>query len=512
MASDFLSVGLGAASATGVRAKVGAGTAAGTGGSSVKGRGAMPVAGSAAGVGAGAGVGATIVKSIFQSFGESSALFVGVNAGTFSAEGTSEALSFPTTMDGVSSGSSSALALLSATNAQAAGSASASAATTTLRGGAGVSAGTSTAAAEGGISWASFANETDAAIAVHGLTLSAAGIATSTASSQVAVYTSSGVASSEIDLLEKRNSVGQAAGVSGASAVGVLEEILTSSGTAADSALAVTRAANVSSGAAVSELQVLHHRYIVGRAVGASSVIAQAVGGANGVGESVSQSTASWSGRAAILAAAAADGAAIASGALDGLARSVAHAAGAGTGSAVRRGKQVEILVSSGEAEESMQFPLPSVYPVFWSNTIAASGATWDGLPFNSMIEVDGVMYAAGASGLFKLNDQGSDAGSDVPSMVEWDLVDINRSDYKQRTRSIYINAVAEGPFIVKVENKQGAFSYQTQMASTSKTVNHRAPIGRGITSRAMRLTLQQTRYCSVSDINLVRGDTTRRI
>lgn len=512
MASDFLSVGVGAASAVGVRARVGAGSSAGVGSSSVKGRAAMPCAGSAAGSAVVSGVGATIVKTDFQSAGVGSALFVGVNAGTFSATGTSEALAFQTTAEGVSSGSSSASAFLSSSDAQAAGLSSADGVPSSIRAAAGVCSGTSTALALGGISWASTGDETDLVVAGHGLSLLSAGVATSPAPSQIAVVVSSGAASSEAVLLEIRKSVGQADGVASTSFVARLEEVLASSGSSVSSALAEIESTSVSAGAAVNELDFAHRRYGIGRSDGVSSCIAQAVGGVRGAAESVGGSTSAWVGRAAMVAVGAADGAAAALGLVVGVARSVAHAAGTGSAAAARRGVQVETLVSYAEAEESLKFPTPSVYPVFWSNTIGAIGATWDGLPFNSMIEVDGVMYAAGAAGLFRLTDLGSDAGSDVLSTVEWDLVDVNNSDYKQRARSIYINAKADGPFTVKVENKQGAFTYQTEQASTSKTVNHRAPIGRGITSRAMRLTLQQNRYCSVGDINLGSGDTTRRI
>jgi hypothetical protein len=437
---------------------------------------------------------------------------IGAPAGVFESVGTSSADAAHSVAIGSSAGTATADGILSAANGQAAGTAAIAGTSAIAFGGAGVSNGIGVGAGVGGISWESVASETDTAIAVHGLALVATGIATTDASPQAATYASSGAASSTVELLEKRRSVGSAAGVSAVSFQANLEEILTSSGAAAAAIDVAVRATSVSSGAVSSTLDVVHHRFVIGRSAGASAAIAQAIGGTNGVGAAAGTSTAAWVGRGVKTGAATAAGAATVSGILSGVARLVGAAAGAASAAAARSGRQIEILVSGGEAEDALQFPAPSVYPVFWSNTIEASGATWEGLPFNSMVEVDGVIYAASASGLHRMDDLADDNGTDVLSTVEWDLFDINHSDYKQRTRSVYISAVADGPFTIKVENKQGSFSYQTHLPSSSKTKNHRAPFGRGITSRAMRLTLLQNRYFSAGDINIGTGDTTRRI
>ena len=512
MASDFLSSGEGAASTTGVRAKVGAGSAVGTGGSSVKGRGAMLMVGGSVGLSVAAASGLTTVYAVAQSESFGEAIVVGVVAGLFLSEGTSPADGQPSTIIGVSAGTSATTGTPSSVVAMAAGSSSAASSSSELRAGSGSSQGAATAAAVGATSWESTAQGTDFAIAVHGLSLLSSGDSSSTASIQVAVYASSGVVVESIELLEKRNSVGRAAGASPATFVSRLEEILESSGAGTNDISAVVRSIESSVGQASDETDAIHLGFAAAASEGVSGALAKAIGGRMADGASSGQSDSSWAGLGAKVAVASSSGEATATGLIVGISRSVARAAGIGSAAGVRKGKYLETLVSLAEAEESMQLQAPSVYPVFWSNTIAASGATWDGLPFNSMIEVDGVMYAAGASGLFRLTDSGNDAGTDVPSLIEWDLIDINHSDYKQRTRSLYINAIADGPFTVQVENKQGSFTYQTHLPSSSKTTNHRAPIGRGITSRAMRLTLLQNRYFSVGDINIGIGDTTRRI
>ena len=512
MASDFLSSGSGLAGAAGVGAGVGVGSAPGVSSGVFVGLGIIIIIGGSSSIAVGSAVGATIKKAVMQGSGSGLAAWSGGGPGTFLSEGTSPAYGQPSTIIGVSAGTSATTGTPSSVVAMAAGSSSAASSSSELRAGSGSSQGAATAAAVGATSWESTAQGTDFAIAVHGLSLLSSGDSSSTASIQVAVYASSGVVVESIELLEKRNSVGRAAGASPATFVSRLEEILESSGAGTNDISAVVRSIESSVGQASDETDAIHLGFAAAASEGVSGALAKAIGGRMADGASSGQSDSSWAGLGAKVAVASSSGEATATGLIVGISRSVARAAGIGSAAGVRKGKYLETLVSLAEAEESMQLQAPSVYPVFWSNTIAASGATWDGLPFNSMIEVDGVMYAAGASGLFRLTDSGNDAGTDVPSLIEWDLIDINHSDYKQRTRSLYINAIADGPFTVQVENKQGSFTYQTHLPSSSKTTNHRAPIGRGITSRAMRLTLLQNRYFSVGDINIGIGDTTRRI
>jgi len=508
--SSFAAAGAGAANAGGVGVRRGVGAAAGVAGGTVVGRNA--------GVGVGSSIGTDVALAaaigigfvVAAGSGSGAVQAVGVSAGIFSASGTSTAASLPSTATGVAAGSSAAVAMLSSSVAAAAGSAAASAATHVLWGGAGASQGLAVATGIGGISWASVANESDLAIAIHGLTVVQAGNATSDASVQTAVYASSGAASSAVDWLEKRNAVGLSDGVAVAAFRAELSETLVSSAAAADSLQAGWKATELTTGAASNENDVLQRRYVVGACASISIATGLGIGGTNGVGESVGASGAIWVGRGVTVTTGAASGTSSALGLLVGVSRAVAYAAGVSSAIAVRKGKQQEILVSSGVASDSMQFPVPTVYPVFWSNTIGASGATWEGLPFNSMVEADGVVYAAGVSGLYRLVDLADDNGTDVVADVQWDLAD--HSDYKQRARSIYVHAIADGPFTVKVENKQGRFSYQTHLPYSTKMMNHRAPIGRGITSRAMRLSLQHTLYFSVADVTLESGDTTRRI
>lgn len=512
MASVFSSIGLAAAAAVGVKAKVGAGSAVGTAGGTVVGRQALQAAGAAAGSSAPAAVGQRTVGAVALAAGLSGTAAIGVPAGVGAAVGSSTAVAAHSVAVGSSAGSSTALGNPSVLAVAAAGTGTAAAISTLLWGGRGLAAGVAAGAAVGAISWESLADETDTAVAVHGMTLTATGNATADASVQAAVYASSGVASDTLDLLEKRRSVGAADGASTAGAVALLQEVLESTGAAVEALPLAIRATAVSTGAITDVLIGDRYTKAVARAAGAADVAGVGLGPLVTTGAAAGSSSSAGVGRSALPTVGAAAGAGVVAGIATAVFNAVGAAVGAAAVAAVVHGRQVVILESSGFVEDAFSFPAPSAYPVFWLNTMGAAGATWEGLPFNSMVEVDGEIYAAGADGLYQLSDGADDNGADVLADVEWDLYDIGNSDLKQRTRSLYVSAIADGPFTVKVSNKQGQFEHTTHLPSSTKMVNHRAPLGRGMTSRAMRINLQQSHYFSVADVNIGTGDTTRRI
>ena len=142
---------------------------------------------------------------------------------------------------------------------------------------------------------------------------------------------------------------------------------------------------------------------------------------------------------------------------------------------------------------------------------MSTGAATWNGLPFNSFIEADGIVYAAGPSGVFELGDSMGDLNADVPSEIEWDLVD-NGSVQMKRMRSVYVNARTESPFTVRVANEQGVFEYLTWAADSETVTNHRAPVGRGIVSRNARLSLLHTKHFVAEDAGVGILESKRRI
>lgn len=491
MSSVFSAIGVATASSTGVAAKLGVVSASGSG--------------------VAAAIGSSNYAGSAAADGSSSVSFTGVPAGIAAASGGSSASGFASTATATSVGSSTVQGFSPAAAASASGVSAAIGYSTALGSGMAESIGVAEASGEGTSGLDSAGDEVEALFASHVVPALSVGEATDDASPQAATYASSGAASSTVELLEKRQAIAAASGSSTAEFLATLEEVLESSGAAADE-LAAARivAIEVSAGASSNDQDVLQRSSAVAVSVGVSSAAALAIGGTAGVGSSIGASSAQWTGIGVTTGTAASAGTSSASGVITGIGAGLGNAQGAAAVLALASGLQTETLVSEGTSEDEFSFPVPAVYPVFWSNTIGAAGATWEGLPFNSMVEIDGVVYAAGAGGLYQLDDLADDDGEAIPANIQWDLAD--RSDYKQRARSLYVNAIADGPFTVKVANKQGEYIYQTHLPSSTKLVNHRAPIGRGLTSRAQRLSLLHTRYFSVSDVNLESGDTTRRI
>jgi len=194
-----------------------------------------------------------------------------------------------------------------------------------------------------------------------------------------------------------------------------------------------------------------------------------------------------------------------------GLVNMVLVSTGHAVSIAVQHSTQTETLVSTGNAEETLPAPFQGSFPIFWTNSMSTGAATWNGLPFNSFIEADGIVYAAGPSGVFELGDSMGDLNADVPSEIEWDLVD-NGSVQMKRMRSVYVNARTESPFTVRVANEQGVFEYLTWAADSETVTNHRAPVGRGIVSRNARLSLLHTKHFVAEDAGVGILESKRRI
>ena len=187
------------------------------------------------------------------------------------------------------------------------------------------------------------------------------------------------------------------------------------------------------------------------------------------------------------------------------------RSSGAASSLAVQRSVQRLTLESFGFADETLPAPFQGSFPVFWTNSVSTGAATWEGLPFNSFIEADGVVYAAGPNGIFELGSNLDDVDADVPSEIEWDLVD-NGSVQMKRMRSVYVNAKSEAPFTVRVANEQGIFEYVTETADTTTVTNHRTAVGRGIVSRQTRVSLLHTKAYTAENAGIGMLESTRRI
>lgn len=185
---------------------------------------------------------------------------------------------------------------------------------------------------------------------------------------------------------------------------------------------------------------------------------------------------------------------------------SIANATSSFLGRAVQHATEV----STANARAFVRLPSWEL-PIFWVNTHTTAAATWSGLPFNSMIEVDGDFYAASVNGIYKLMAKEDDNGQPIESEVSWDLSNWG-SDKKKRLGSVYVDAAAAGPFRFRVAGEQGTHDYQTHLASAEVSAQHRASLGKGFNSVYYRFGLLQDKYFSLNGLIVNMGDTTRRI
>lgn len=355
-----------------------------------------------------------------------------------------------------------------------------------------------------------FAAATDAVIAVHTLAFESTAAETDTLSGRRAANLVSTAAEVSTLLgIETEQAVGEAAGSSSAAARALLQEVLESSGAAADT-LTFARVLTLHSDGVLSTLAagVLVHAE---ESTGAAEDTLDGDGSVTQSEESTGVATDTVIGIRRVTVIEESGGIGTNTPAPKKTSALSLASAGAASSSAIQVTLQSVELESTGHAENDIQMPFQGSYPVLWVNSMSAGAATWDGLPFNSFIEADGVVYAAGPSGLFELDEALDDLDVEVPTEIEWDLAD-RGSLHLQRMRSLYVNAKTASPFTVRVANEQGIFDYQTDPADSDTMTNHRAAIGRGLVSRFTRLSLLHTKAYTAKSAGVGVLESTRRI
>lgn len=135
---------------------------------------------------------------------------------------------------------------------------------------------------------------------------------------------------------------------------------------------------------------------------------------------------------------------------------------------------------------------LPEGLSSLWCNPITHAAASWSGTPFESVIEVDGVMYGAGVDGIYKMENE-LDEETEVSAYVTWDLLDFG-DPRKHRPGDFMIDGTAGAPLKVTVANEQGRYSYLTHLPENTKPTNFRARLGKGLHSRHLRFTVENTK------------------
>jgi hypothetical protein len=165
-----------------------------------------------------------------------------------------------------------------------------------------------------------------------------------------------------------------------------------------------------------------------------------------------------------------------------------------------------QVLTSSVLVESFVRLSA-EVIESFWTNTQTTGAAKWTNLKLNSIVEVEGVLYGAGADGVHELTSAGSHQGE-----VMWDLLNFGTPQLKT-VDSVYMNGTAGGAMTVRAMNNDGAWEYSTHVtAPTTKSVNHRATLGRGLKSVDYRLSVKAAHAFDISDVHVQLAETKRRI
>lgn len=166
------------------------------------------------------------------------------------------------------------------------------------------------------------------------------------------------------------------------------------------------------------------------------------------------------------------------------------------------------------EAEDSVRMPSTAL-PALWFNTTTAAAATWDGMKFNSMLEVDGRVYGAGLDGVSEVVPQARDDGQKIDWHVYWDLMDFE-NPARKRLGSVYVVGVADKPFDVHVVARHrgvlGRYRYVTKLPKGDMATNYRATPGKGLDATFYRIGVGGAGFGEVRAVIIDTNATTRRI
>jgi len=171
-----------------------------------------------------------------------------------------------------------------------------------------------------------------------------------------------------------------------------------------------------------------------------------------------------------------------------------------------------QILLSSADATSYIILP-DTTLQAFWVNPATTAVGTWGGMPFESMVEREGEMYAAGEDGIYWLETEASDGGVRIDAELRWDLLRFN-TPMRHRPGVVLLAGFSAGPLNVRVVNEQGRFDYPTHLDKNTKDSNLRAKLGKGLTSRYIRLAVTNPNGVafSITDAQIEIIELSRRI
>lgn len=133
----------------------------------------------------------------------------------------------------------------------------------------------------------------------------------------------------------------------------------------------------------------------------------------------------------------------------------------------------------------------------------------YPGYSFNSVCELNGVLYALKSDGLFSLNGN-SDAGVEIASNIG---LGYDEAEMLGNLSNVYIEANTEDKLLVVVPAAQGVFEYPTRRSSEDQRIQ-RADTGKGLRENKYYVFIRNIAGAAftVFNVTLKRSKGTRRI
>ena len=171
-----------------------------------------------------------------------------------------------------------------------------------------------------------------------------------------------------------------------------------------------------------------------------------------------------------------------------------------------------QILLSTADATSHIIIS-DAALQAFWVNPGTAAAGTWGGMPFESMVGLENEMYAAGTDGIYRLETEADDDGVRIDAEVRWDLLRFD-TPMRHRPGVVLLAGFSAGPLNVRVTNEQGKFDYPTHLDKNTKDSNLRAKLGKGLSSRYIRLAVTNPNGVafSITDAQIEIIELSRRI
>ena len=158
--------------------------------------------------------------------------------------------------------------------------------------------------------------------------------------------------------------------------------------------------------------------------------------------------------------------------------------------------------------------PVDLTYPSMWANSERMASAVWKAVPFESYVVFGGKLIAAGADGIYTFSETEDDTGP-ISARVVGDLSDLG-SNKKKNFSDALVAGKTGGPLRVGVETEMGVYRYVTELPGSTYPTTHRAGIGRGLTGRYVRFSLDNQATGSegatfaINEVTAGVGDTAR--